>query len=76
MQNLANDATGVQITHQEDAADELITELCKPCHLSNAENQISRCPHVRSHTPHPTPEPTAGLAGPNVDTGPNIDINT
>ncbi|OAT02458.1 uncharacterized protein BDCG_17572 [Blastomyces dermatitidis ER-3] len=51
IQNLANDATGVQITHQEDAADELTTELCKPCHLSNVENQISRCPHVRSQIP-------------------------
>ncbi|EQL29011.1 hypothetical protein BDFG_08318 [Blastomyces dermatitidis ATCC 26199] len=76
MQNLANDATDVQITYQEDAADKLITELCKPCYLSNAENQISRCSHIRSHTLNSTPEPTPGPAGPNVNTGLNIDINT
>ncbi|KMW68339.1 hypothetical protein BDDG_12745 [Blastomyces dermatitidis ATCC 18188] len=73
IQKLANVATGVQITNLEDAADELTTELCKPCHLSNVENQISRCLHIRSHTPKPTPEPTPGPAGPNVDTGLNVD---
>ncbi|KMW68247.1 hypothetical protein BDDG_12686 [Blastomyces dermatitidis ATCC 18188] len=79
---LANDATGIQITYLEAAADELITELCNLYQLSNAENQISRDFHVRSYTLYSTPESTPGSAGSNVntgsnvDTGLNIDINT
>ncbi|OAT14414.1 hypothetical protein BDBG_18025 [Blastomyces gilchristii SLH14081] len=76
IQNLVNDATGVQITHLEDAADELITELCNLCQLSNVENQISRYSHVRSHTLYSIPEPTPESADSNVDTDFNIDINT
>ncbi|KMW68904.1 hypothetical protein BDDG_13115, partial [Blastomyces dermatitidis ATCC 18188] len=75
IQKLANDATGIQITHLEATVDKLTTELCKPCHLCNAENQISRHLHIRSHTSNPAPEPIPEPAGSNVDTGSNVDIN-
>ncbi|EDN10858.1 predicted protein [Histoplasma mississippiense (nom. inval.)] len=54
VEHLPTDAKGVQISDIKDMAksnDIEDKELCEPCHLAKAKNQISRRPHIRSKLP-------------------------
>ncbi|KAG5297937.1 repeat set, removed, reverse transcriptase-domain containing protein, Ty1/Copia family of RNase HI [Histoplasma ohiense] len=51
VEHLPIDAKGVQISDIKDIVknvDAEDKELCEPCHLANAKNQISHRPHIRS----------------------------
>ncbi|EDN09852.1 predicted protein [Histoplasma mississippiense (nom. inval.)] len=54
VEHLPIDAKGVQISDIKDIAKNIDIEdkeLCEPCHLAKAKNQISRRPHIRSKLP-------------------------
>ncbi|QSS48815.1 hypothetical protein I7I53_08940 [Histoplasma capsulatum var. duboisii H88] len=51
VEHLSTNAKGVQISDIKDITKDEDKELCEPCHLAKAKNQISRRPHVRSKLP-------------------------